>query len=157
MSVSGGPEPIARFWDPRIGSRGSGGKGTGQLVGHTDAVRSVVAEWGGDYLLTAGADASIKLWSLRSPSKRLRAFSHHTESIWSLFSSHPRLEVFYSGDKTGNLVHVDCTGIGDISEGECILLGPETGYSDRSSHGPLTSDGGGERGREVEGWGLTLS
>jgi WD repeat-containing protein 48 len=37
------------------------------------------------------------------------------------------LEVFYSGDKAGNLVRVDCTGIGDLADGECVLLGREMG------------------------------
>lgn len=50
MLISGGPERVVRLWDPRIGSGGSGGKGIGQLVGHTDVVRSVVAGWGGDYV-----------------------------------------------------------------------------------------------------------
>jgi len=65
--------------------------------------------------------ASIKLWSLDSQ-RCLHTFIHHTESVWSLYSDHPSLEVFYSGDKSGLVCRVDVEGCSDLSEGECILL-----------------------------------
>ena len=71
--------------------------------------------------MTGSADASVKLWSL-SAQKCIHAFTHHTESVWSLFSSHPSLEVFYSGDRSGLVCRVDVEGTSDISEGECVVL-----------------------------------
>ena len=82
--------------------------------------------------------ASIKLWSLSSQ-RCLHTFTHHTESVWSLFSSHPSLEVFYSGDRSGLVCKVDVEGCADVSEGECILLCQDSG-SDR----PGTSGSGSE-------------
>lgn len=73
--------------------------------------------------------ASIKLWSLSSQ-RCLHTFTHHTESVWSLFSSHPALEVFYSGDRSGLVCKVDVEGCADVSEGECIVLCQDAG-SDR--------------------------
>lgn len=66
-------------------------------------------------------EASIKLWSLSSQ-RCLHTFAHHTESVWSLFSDHPSLEVFYSGDRSGLVCRVDVEDCSDISEGECVLL-----------------------------------
>ena len=65
--------------------------------------------------------ASIKLWSLSSQ-RCLHTFTHHTESVWSLFSSHPALEVFYSGDRSGLVCKVDVEGCADVAEGECVVL-----------------------------------
>lgn len=66
-------------------------------------------------------EASIKLWSLASQ-RCLHTFAHHTESVWSLFSDHPSLEVFYSGDRSGLVCRVDVEDCSDVSEGECVLL-----------------------------------
>ena len=57
-----------------------------------------------------------------SAQKCIHVFTHHTESVWSLFSSHPSLEVFYSGDRSGLVCRVDVEGASDISEGECVVL-----------------------------------
>ena len=74
-----------------------------------------------------------------SSQRCLHTFTHHTESVWSLFSSHPSLEVFYSGDRSGLVCKVDVEGCADVSEGECILLCQDSG-SDR----PGTSGSGSE-------------
>ncbi|KAH7906359.1 WD40-repeat-containing domain protein, partial [Hygrophoropsis aurantiaca] len=88
--ASGSPERVVRLWDPRSGKR------TGKLVGHTDNIRAILISEDARYLLTGSADASVKLWSLSSQ-RCLHTFTYHTDSVWSLHSSHPSLEVFYSG------------------------------------------------------------
>jgi WD repeat-containing protein 48 len=65
--------------------------------------------------------ASIKLWSLTSQ-RCLHTFTHHTDSVWSLHSSHPSLEIFYSGDKSGFVARVDVEGCAHMSEAECALV-----------------------------------
>ncbi|PIL26820.1 transporter [Ganoderma sinense ZZ0214-1] len=130
--ASGSPERVIRMWDPRSGKR------IAKLVGHTDNIRAILISEDAKYLLTGSADASIKLWSLSSQ-RCLHTFTHHTESVWSLFSSHPSLEVFYSGDRSGLVCKVDVEGCADVSEGECILLCQDSG-SDR----PGTSGSGSE-------------
>ncbi|KAF5378167.1 hypothetical protein D9615_007561 [Tricholomella constricta] len=126
--VSGSPERVVRLWDPRTGKR------TGKLVGHTDNIRAILISEDAKYLLTGSADASIKLWSLVSQ-RCLHTFTHHTESVWSLHSSHSSLEVFYSGDRSGLVCKVDVEDCSDVSEGECILLCQDADPTTPSSDG----------------------
>ena len=71
--------------------------------------------------VTYDVTASVKLWSLTSQ-RCLHTFTHHTDSVWALHSSHPSLEIFYSGDKSGFVAKVDVEGYTDMSEGECALV-----------------------------------
>ncbi|KAJ2918916.1 hypothetical protein MD484_g1508, partial [Candolleomyces efflorescens] len=122
--ASGSPERVVRLWDPRSAKR------TGKLVGHTDNIRAILISEDSKYLLTGSADASIKLWSLTSQ-RCLHTFTHHTESVWSLYSSDPNLETFYSGDRCGLVCRVDVEGCGDLADGECVLLCNDNGESSR--------------------------
>ncbi|KAH7889662.1 hypothetical protein F5I97DRAFT_1996070 [Phlebopus sp. FC_14] len=113
--ASGSPERVIRMWDPRSGKR------TGKLVGHTDNIRAILISDDARYLLTGSADASIKLWSLSSQ-RCLHTFTYHTDSVWSLHSTHPSLEVFYSGDKSGIVCKVDVEDCLDVADATCIVL-----------------------------------
>ncbi|KAG0697829.1 hypothetical protein DFH29DRAFT_811144 [Suillus ampliporus] len=117
--ASGSPERVIRMWDPRSGKR------TGKLVGHTDNIRAILISDDSRYLLTGSADASIKLWSLSSQ-RCLHTFAYHTDSVWSLHSTHPSLEVFYSGDKSGIVCKVDVEGCADVTDGTCIAVARES-------------------------------
>ncbi|GAA5914203.1 hypothetical protein JCM8208_001517 [Rhodotorula glutinis] len=133
LIAAGTPERVVRVWDPR--SR----KQVSRLGGHSDNIRAVQLSDDGKWLLSASSDSTVKLWSLAAQ-KCLHTFSHHADSVWSLFSQHPSLEVFYSGDRSGNLCKIDFEGAGEPAEGECILLsrdGPED-PSDRRGHEGIT-------------------
>lgn len=47
--------------------------------------------------------------------------------MWSLFSAHPALETFYSGDRSGLVCKVDVEGCSDVADGECILVCKDPG------------------------------
>ncbi|KAG9008693.1 hypothetical protein FRB93_006239 [Tulasnella sp. JGI-2019a] len=113
--AAGSPERVVRVWDPRSGKR------TMKLVGHTDNIRSLILSEDGKYLLSGSSDASIKLWSLTAQ-KCLHTFNHHLDSVWTLFSNHPTLDIFYSGDRSGLVCKVDVEGCNDLSEGECVVI-----------------------------------
>ncbi|BGP44760.1 hypothetical protein JCM10450v2_000574 [Rhodotorula kratochvilovae] len=133
LIAAGTPERVVRVWDPR--SR----KQVSRLGGHSDNIRAVQLSDDGKWLLSASSDSTVKLWSLAAQ-KCLHTFSHHADSIWSLFSQHPSLEIFYSGDRSGNLCKIDFEGTGDLADGECILLsrdGPED-PTDRAGHEGIT-------------------
>lgn len=85
-------------------------------------------------LTTCMYAASIKLWSLATQ-KCLHTFTHHADSVWSLYSTHPSLEIFYSGDRSGIVCRVDVEGCTDVAEGECVVLLQD---SDQHSHSSST-------------------
>ena len=65
-----------------------------------------------------------RLWSLAAH-RCLHTFNHHTSSVWALHSTHPNLERFYSGSRDGYVCAVDVESVGDISDGECVVLARE--------------------------------
>jgi WD repeat-containing protein 48 len=131
LIAGGSPEQVVRLWDPRSGHQVS------QLVGHSDTVRKVLLSEDGAHLLSASSDATIRLWSV-GEQRCLHTFTHHAESVWALHSDHPRLDVFYSGDRAGLLCKVDWERCNEVSEGECVLLG--RGDSVTSDSGKFTSE-----------------
>ncbi|BGP04746.1 hypothetical protein JCM10049v2_000548 [Rhodotorula toruloides] len=133
LLAAGTPERVVRVWDPRSQKQVS------RLGGHTDNIRAVLLAEDGKWLLSASSDSTVKLWSLAAQ-KCLHTFSHHASAAWSLFSQHPSLEVFYTGDRDGNLCKIDIEGTGDPAEGECIVLardGPDD-PSDRTGNEGIT-------------------
>lgn len=73
------------------------------------------------FLLSASSDATVKLWSV-GMQRCIHTFSYPSAAVWSLWSRHPSLEIFYSGDRAGYVCKVDLEGCGDPSEGECVVL-----------------------------------
>ncbi|WRT68109.1 uncharacterized protein IL334_005084 [Kwoniella shivajii] len=126
--AAGTPERVVRLWDPRAGDHS-----IGKLIGHTDCVRSIIFSEDGRYMLTGSSDTTIKLWSLAAH-RCLHTFNHHDSSVWSLHSTHPNLERFYSGSRDGNLCVTDLEQCTDISDGECVVLARE-GDSNESKTG----------------------
>jgi WD repeat-containing protein 48 len=123
--AGGTPERVVRTWDPRSGKR------IASLIGHTDNIRSLVVSDDGRYLLSASSDASIRLWSL-GEQRCLHTFTHHSESVWSLHSSHPTLDVFYSGDRMGYVCKVDWERCAEPAEGECVVLFKDSGEGSKT-------------------------
>ncbi|KAJ1020181.1 hypothetical protein NDA16_004461 [Ustilago loliicola] len=113
--AAGSPEQHVKVWDPRSGRK------CAELVGHTDNVRTVLVSEDGRFLLSGSADSTVRLWSL-AEQRCLHTFTHHADSVWSLFSDHPTLDVFYSGDRQGYVCKVDWERCAEVSEGECVVL-----------------------------------
>jgi WD repeat-containing protein 48 len=104
-----------RVYDPRSK------KQVAHLVGHTDMIRKTLLSEDGRWLLSASSDATVKLFSLTNQ-KCLGTFAVHSTSVFSLFSQHPSLERFYSGDRSGMLCKIDFEGCGDPADGEAVVL-----------------------------------
>ncbi|CAG8855315.1 35987_t:CDS:2, partial [Gigaspora margarita] len=63
---------------------------------HTDNIRSILISDDGELVLSGSSDTTIKLWSLKAR-RCINTFTVHSDSVWSLYSDHPRLETFYAG------------------------------------------------------------
>ncbi|GAW14777.1 hypothetical protein ANO14919_041800 [Xylariales sp. No.14919] len=116
--ASGGPESIVRLWDPKTG------KGVTKFVGHTDNIRSILVNEAGDTVMTASADQTIKVWSVTA-GRCMYTFTMHNDSVWSLFSDHPELGVFYSTDRSGYIVKTDTRGTVEKDEGLSVAVAQE--------------------------------
>jgi WD repeat-containing protein 48 len=112
----GSPEKTVRLYDPRTGSRIS------KLVGHVDNVRSILIDDSGDTILSASADKTIKMWSIKN-GRCMYTFTMHDEAVWSLYSDDPRLGVFYSSDRSGLVAKTDIRGsIEDMDDGISLAV-----------------------------------
>lgn len=90
-------------------------------------------------LLSASSDSTVKIFSLVAQ-QILFTFSMHASSVWSLYSDHPTLSRFYSGDRDGLICKVDFEG--DPAEGECVVLardGPVDYNSSRTGREGITA------------------
>jgi WD repeat-containing protein 48 len=111
--ASGGPENVVRVWDPKSG------KLVTKLVGHTDNVRDILINQSGDTIMTASSDQTIKIWSLTA-GRCMNTLTMHNDSVWSLYSDHPDLSVFYSSDRSGMVAKTDTRGSPDVEQGTCV-------------------------------------
>lgn len=111
--ASGGPESVVRVWDPKSG------KLITKFVGHTDNIRDILVNQDGDTIMTASSDQTIKVWSLTA-GRCMHTLTMHNDSVWSLYSNHPRLSVFYSSDRSGLVAKTDTRYSADIEQGICV-------------------------------------
>ena len=113
--ASGGPESIVRVWDPRTAKRVT------SFVGHTDNVRDVLINEYGDTIITASSDQTVKVWSITA-GRCMHTLTMHNDSVWSLYSDHPQLSVFYSSDRSGLVAKTDVRGAPEMDEGICMAV-----------------------------------
>lgn len=113
--ASGGPESIVRVWDSRTGKRIT------KFVGHTDNVRDVLITQDGDTIMTASSDQTVKVWSMTA-GRCMYTLTMHNDSVWSLFSDHPQLSVFYSADRSGIVAKSDVRNCPEMDEGISVAV-----------------------------------
>lgn len=113
---AGGPEAVVRLYDSRSTSQ------IVKFVGHTDNIRSILISDDGEWVLSGSSDSTIKLWSVTA-GRLLHTFDMHDDSVWSLSSDHPSLDVFYSSDRSGIVAKTD------LSLCDSSLLNVDDAYS----------------------------
>lgn len=118
IMASGGPESIVRLWDPKSGKR------IKNFVGHTDNIRDILVNEDGDTVMTASSDQSIKVWSITA-GRCMYTLTMHNDSVWSLYSDHPRLSLFYSTDRSGAVAKTDVRDCVDMDEGLALAVAQE--------------------------------
>ncbi|VVT47129.1 uncharacterized protein SAPINGB_P001557 [Magnusiomyces paraingens] len=123
--AAGGPDAIVRLWDARTASSSSS-QPFASFSGHTDNIRSLLVSDYGDWVLSASSDSTIRLWSVTA-GRVLHTFDMHQDSVWSLFSTHPSLQVFYSSDRSGVIAKTDVRNVAsDIDEeAVCTIVANE--------------------------------
>lgn len=118
IMASGGPESIVRLWDPQTGKRIT------KFVGHTDNVRDILISQDGETVMTASSDQTVKIWSVTA-GRCMYTLTMHNASVWSLYSDHPRLSVFYSGDRSGLIAKTDVRDHADMDRGISLAIAQE--------------------------------
>lgn len=118
IMASGGPESIVRLWDPKSGKRIT------NFVGHTDNVRDILINQDGNTVMTASSDQTIKIWSITA-GRCMYTLTMHNDSVWSLFSNHPQLSVFYSTDRSGLVAKTDVRDSPDMDQGLSVAIAQE--------------------------------
>ena len=118
IMASGGPESIVRLWDPKSGKRIT------NFVGHTDNIRDILINEDGDTVMTASSDQSIKVWSITA-GRCMYTLTMHNDSVWSLYSDHPQLSLFYSSDRSGVVAKTDVRDCIDMDEGLSLAIAQE--------------------------------
>lgn len=119
----GTPDSGVRLYDPRSDSRTGP---IGQLLGHTDMIRSILVSTSGRRLLSSSSDGTVRLWDV-GEQRLVHTFSHHSTSVTALHSNCEDLDVFYSADRDGWLCKVDGEQCEEPDEGECVVLAQSDG------------------------------
>lgn len=112
---SGGPESAVRIWDPKSGKRIT------KFMGHTDNIRDILISDDGTTVMSASSDQTVKVWSVTA-GRCMNTFTMHDASIWSLYSDHPQLSVFYSSDRSGLIAKTDTRGCVELDEGLSVSI-----------------------------------
>lgn len=119
MLAYGGPESILHLWDPRSGKRIT------KFRGHTSNIRSILLSAAGDMVMTASSDQTVKVWSVTA-GRCMHTLTMHNDSVWSMYSEDPGLNVFYSSDRSGLVVKTDVRGtMGEMDDGLCLAVAQE--------------------------------
>lgn len=105
----GGTEKTVKLFDA------SSGAAITKLIGHTDIVRALLVSADGRTIVTAGADATVKKWSLAAG--RCMFTVSTFDSIWSLWSDDPHLNTFYAGHRNGIVSRTDSAELDGYAEG----------------------------------------
>lgn len=115
----GGPEKVLHLWDPRAGKRIT------KFSGHTDMIRCVMISAAGDTVMTGSGnlDQTVKIWSLTA-GRCMHTLTMHNDSVFSLYSDHPELSVFYSADRSGLVVKTDIRGC-EVDDGLSLAVAHE--------------------------------
>ncbi|KAL6719357.1 hypothetical protein ACLMJK_003596 [Lecanora helva] len=116
--ASGGPESIVRLWDPKSGKRIT------SFVGHTDNIRDILVNEDGDTVMTASSDQTVKIWSITA-GRCMYTLTMHNDSVWSLYSDHPQLSLFYSSDRSGLVAKTDVRDCDHMDEGLSLAVAQE--------------------------------
>ncbi|EEP80395.1 conserved hypothetical protein [Uncinocarpus reesii 1704] len=111
--ASGGPDSAVRVWDSNSGNLVT------TFVGHTDNVRGILINEDANTIITASSDQTIKVWSITA-GRCMHTLTMHNESVWSLYSDHPQLSVFYSSDRAGVVAKTDTRYSADVDQGVCV-------------------------------------
>ncbi|KAI8824319.1 uncharacterized protein EV422DRAFT_565017 [Fimicolochytrium jonesii] len=107
--VSGSPDKCVRVWDFRAG------KNVMRLQGHTENIRSLLVSDDGRRVLSSSCDSTVKMWSLESH-KCMHTYSHFEDSVYSLYSTDPDLDTFWTGGKDGWVTKVSRSKTLDTSD-----------------------------------------
>ena len=75
----------------------------------------------GGTLMTASSDQTVKVWSVTA-GRCMHTLTMHNDSVWSLFSDHPQLSVFYSSDRSGMVAKTDTRRAEDLDEGLSVAV-----------------------------------
>ncbi|GAB7352473.1 hypothetical protein MBLNU459_g2881t1 [Dothideomycetes sp. NU459] len=116
--ASGGPESTVRMWDPKSAKRIT------KFVGHTDNIRDILISDDGCTVMTASSDQTVKVWSVTA-GRCMHTLTMHDASVWSLWSTHPQLSVFYSSDRSGLIAKTDTRGCAEPEDGMSVALAQE--------------------------------
>lgn len=113
--VTGGPENVVKVWDARSARRIT------RFVGHTDNIRSILISQDGDTIMTASSDRTVRVWSMTA-GRCQATLSTHSDSVWCLASNHPKLSIFYSGDRSGIVAKTDARGMSEWDDALTVAI-----------------------------------